>query len=310
MTQGDITFFRRKFFVSQFRIFSLGTLHSFRKLLAAKTKFGCELHITFLQQMFFCLKLPKNFIAISSLFQKNFLSSKTFHGMAGKSVFCQTIFLSRVIEKTQWEQIGVPKNFWWRKFLWMREWDITFFFRYVFVWLYRKLSLETLRCFKKTLAGIKICMDEGVGYHVFPSKTFCLTLPKNFTGNSSSLREDSDSDDVLWMGGHVKFFRRSFFVSHYRKFSLESLRGFRKNWYRRKYMDKTGGIPIFRHICFCLILPKNFIENFRCFRKILLARKFHAWEKGSFTFFCPVAIFLYHSFKSSHWELSIASESF
>ena len=75
-------------------------------------------------------------------------------------------------------------------------------------------------------------------------------------------------------------------------------------------MDKTGGIAIFRQICFCLILQKNFIENFSVFQKNSVSEKILCMREGGFAFFCPVAIFLYHSFKNSHWELSIASESF
>ena len=201
-------------------------------------------------------------------------------------------------------------------------------------------------------------MDEGVGYHVFPSKNFCLTLPKEITWNSSSLRKDSGSDDVLWMGGDVKFFRRSFFVSHFRKVSLESLRCFKKILTAKAIYGCEGDITFFRRtflsrvteffqwelfvvsekngiggniwtrqgasqfsIKFVFVsIPKKFIENFsvfqknsvsekkpldergylfffvsfyrktslrtfRCFGKILLARKFHGWEKGVSRFF-------------------------
>ena len=77
-------------------------------------------------------------------FRRTFFHRKLFRDRLGKSVFRQTIFLSRVIEKTQWEQIVVPK---------------------------------------KVLVA-KIFMDERMGHHVFLSIRFCLTLSKTFLGNS------------------------------------------------------------------------------------------------------------------------------
>ena len=46
----------------------------------------------------------------------------------------------------------------------------------------------TLLCFKKTLVS-KIFKDKGRGreYHNFPSKKVCLTVPKNFIGESFSV---------------------------------------------------------------------------------------------------------------------------
>ena len=92
MRERIITSFRRLFFLSLYRKISLRTLRCFRKLLAAKTFFGCEGDITFLQQIFFCLTILKNFIPIFSLFQKNFLSSKFFNGLAGQMSFSLNIF--------------------------------------------------------------------------------------------------------------------------------------------------------------------------------------------------------------------------
>ena len=147
--EGNVKFFRRNFCVSLHRNI-LGTLRSFRKLLAAKTFFGCQVDITFLQQKLFCLTIPKNFNANFSLFQKNFLSSKTFHEWVGEVSFSSNIF---------------------------------------FVSPYRKNSKGTARCSRKNLVA-KIFMDEIMGYHVFFVDTFLSYFIENFPWKLSVVSEN------------------------------------------------------------------------------------------------------------------------
>ena len=54
----------------------------------------------------------------------------------------------------------------------------------------------------------------------FPSKVFCLTVPKTFVGESFTVAIFSGIEKVwLRVGGKIKIFDRNFFVSQRRKFS-------------------------------------------------------------------------------------------
>ena len=46
----------------------------------------------------------------------------------------------------------------------------------------KNLSQGAILCFRKFLVGKNILWIRGGGYHVFPSKSFCLTVPKYFIG--------------------------------------------------------------------------------------------------------------------------------
>ena len=75
-------------------------------------------------------------------------------------------------------------------------------------------------CFRKFLVAKKF-MDKREGeVSRFPSKFFCLTVPKNAVGEPFSLSLISSIEKVWmrgWRGGSVKIFRRKFFVSQSRK---------------------------------------------------------------------------------------------
>ena len=55
----------------------------------------------------------------------------------------------------------------------------------------------------------------GEGYRDFPSKTFCLTVPKIFVGESFSVSLFSGIEKKIWIraGRGTKSFCRRFFVS-------------------------------------------------------------------------------------------------
>ena len=51
-------------------------------------------------------------------------------------------------------------------------------------------------CFRK-FSVVKKLMDERTGeYQDFPSKTFCLTVPRNFVGKSFSVSLPSGAEEV------------------------------------------------------------------------------------------------------------------
>ena len=59
----------------------------------------------------------------------------------------------------------------------------------------------------------------GRKYHKFLSKTFCLTMPKTFVGEPSVLcfRNIPAAKKFMDKKGGIKIFRRKFFVSQCRK---------------------------------------------------------------------------------------------
>ena len=78
------------------------------------------------------------------------------------------------------EPFCFPENFWFRKVLWMKRRGITFFRRKILVSQCRKISWASLQCFRKF--GVSKNFMHNRGYDVFPSKIFCLTVPRNFIG--------------------------------------------------------------------------------------------------------------------------------
>ena len=61
---------------------------------------------------------------------------------------------------------------------------------------------------------------EGGEHQAFPSEFFCLTVPKNFLGETLSVALIAGTEKV-WIsegGRSIKTFRRIFFVSQCRKF--------------------------------------------------------------------------------------------
>ena len=86
---------------------------------------------------------------------------------------------------------------------------------------YRKFSFSQCRkfsqvnpsvlCFRK-ISVLKKFMDKrGVEYQDFPSKTFCLTVPKNFVGKPFSVSLFSGAEEVWIREGEYQDFVSTFF---------------------------------------------------------------------------------------------------
>ena len=95
---------------------------------------------------------------------------------------------------------------------------------------YFDLLLQTVRnkttvlilVFKEFLqASIRplISVLYAKGHHDFPSKIFCLTVPKNFVGDPFSVSLISGIEKCYASEGYITIFRRKFFVSQYRNIS-------------------------------------------------------------------------------------------
>ena len=68
-------------------------------------------------------------------------------------------------------------------------------------------------CFRKIPVAKKF-MDKtgGGGYQDFPSKNFCLTVPKTFVGESFSVSLIPGIEKLYASEGYVTIFSRNFFV--------------------------------------------------------------------------------------------------
>ena len=79
-------------------------------------------------------------------------------------------------------------------------------------------------------------------YQEFPSKIFCLSVPKKFIGEPYRLSLISGIEKFYASEGYVTIFRRKFFVAQYRNISKRnpSMLCFRKSLVAKKFMDKRA----------------------------------------------------------------------
>ena len=209
------------------------------------------------QSKFLCLTVPKNFVRESFCFSENFWFRKVLWMKRGDITISVENFWSHIAGKILWASLqcfrkfGVSKNF-------MNNRGITFFRRNFFVAQYRKISLGKFSVYRK-LSGIeKFYASEEGGVSRFSVENFCHTVPKSFFGTVRCFRKFRVSRNfmhkkgislnsvekflshrtenfrgypfnvseilgyrkILCIIGGITFFRRKFFVSQYRKFSL------------------------------------------------------------------------------------------
>ena len=111
------------------------------------------------------------------LFLRKFLVPKSFMDEKGDITFSVEKFWSHSAEKLSWHPFNVSENLGYRKILCIIG-GITFFRQKFLVSLCRKISWASFRCFTKFEVSKNYMHDRG--YHSFPSKIICLTVPKNF----------------------------------------------------------------------------------------------------------------------------------
>ena len=80
-------------------------------------------------------------------------------------------------------------------------------------------------------------------YHDFLSKIFCLTVPKNFVGETFSVSLISGIERFCASESYATIFCRNFFCLSAEKFRRGTflICVSEKIWYRKKIMDKRGG---------------------------------------------------------------------
>ena len=139
---------------------------------------------------------------------------------------------------------------------------VTIFLPEFFVSQHRNISQKnpSVLCFRKILVAKKF-MDKSEGeVSRFPSKIFCLTLPKTFVGEPFSVSLISGIEKVYSSENYVTIFLPEFFVSQHRNISQKnpSVLCFRKILVAKKFMDKSEGeVSRFPSKIFCLTLPKT-----------------------------------------------------
>ena len=102
------------------------------------------------------------------------------------------------------EPFCVSQNFWYRKILWIREGEGRGKY-HDFLSKILSHSVEepfcvcrgTLLCFRKFLVSKNVKDNRGGGYHDFPSKLFCLTVPNHFVDDLFCLSESFGYRKIL-----------------------------------------------------------------------------------------------------------------
>ena len=185
--------------------------------------------IQFLRRKFLGLTVPKKFVGISSMFQFGVIEN--FYVWLGVTRFSDKSFLCNSDESFRGNPFKVSKISRYRKILCIIR-VITFFSQKFSVSLCRKLPWAILQSFRKIRVSKKFMHNRGVTilrrklsvsqcrksswaslhcvrkivvsenfmhnrrYHVFPSKNFCLTVPKIFVDIPSKFQKKSGGENI------------------------------------------------------------------------------------------------------------------
>ena len=132
-------------------------------------------------------------------------------------------------------------------------------------------STENLRrgnlCFRKLLVSKNVKDKREGGHHDFPSKLCCLTVPKNFAGETC-VSENFWYRKMLRIRereGGITTLHRKFFCLNTEKLRRGNL-CFRKVLVSQNFMDERGGREFHDFMLenFCLTVPKIFVEEPIC----------------------------------------------
>ena len=124
-------------------------------------------------------------------------------------------------------------------------------------------------------------------YHDFPSKNVCLTVPKNFVGETFSVSLISGIERFYASEIYLTILCRNFFCLSAEKFRRGAflICVSEKICYRKKLWIRGGGgkgggsITIFSRK-FCLTIPKNFVGESYCFWEIFWFRNVLCMKRG------------------------------
>ena len=154
-----------------------------------------------------------------------------------------------------------------------------------------KFHRGTLLCFRKFLVPKNVRDKREGGIHVFPSKLFCLTVPKVSVGECFTVAIISGSRKVYGQEGGVEyegFPSKNLYLTVPKNFVGEPFCAvFQKiSGSQNVYIYERGEYQDFPLKNFCLTVPKNFIEEPFCVSENFWYRKMLGIkERGGFTFF-------------------------
>ena len=154
-------------------------------------KFSCiggRRGITVLSKFFVSQDRNEKLCKGTLLFSGNFSGiEKKLWKRGGLSRFSVEIFMSHSAENFRKRILLFLRKFLVSKSFMNEKGGITFFRRKVLVSQCRKTSWASVQCFRKL--GVSKNFMHTRGYHVFPSKIFGLTVPKNFVGIRSMFQK-------------------------------------------------------------------------------------------------------------------------
>ena len=124
-----------------------------------------------------------------------------------------------------------------------------------------KFCRGTLLCFTDFLASKTFMEKKGGEYREFPSKGFCLTLPKNFVGEPISVSLYLGIDKFFASEVKSRFSVENFLSHTAEKVRRGTLLCFTEFLASKTFLEKRwlGEYQEFPSKCFCLILPKKFV---------------------------------------------------
>ena len=145
-----------------------------------------------------------------------------------------------------------------------------------------------------------LCIREREGgYHVFPSKTFCHTVPKNFVGEHFGVSKNFVYRKIICMRrGYRKTPLKNFCVTVPINF-VEHFCVSKEFWYRKFYSKGGGSLTVLSKFFLSLRTEKISPKNHSLFQK-LSGREKNLWIRGGASRF-SVEKFLPHSTKIFHW---------
>ena len=194
----------------------------------------------------------ENFRKEILLFLRKFLVSKKIWMKKGVSRFSVENFLSHSAKKIRGHPLNVSENLGYRKTLCILG-GITFFRRKFFVSQCWKISWAYLQSFRKF--GVSKNFMHTRGYHVFPSKVFCLTVPINLVGEPfCAVFQKSSGIEKVWIRGGSRF-SVGFCLTVLKYFIGEHF-GASEKFFHRKFSCIGGGHHGFVGT-FCLTGPKR-----------------------------------------------------